>query len=210
MSSSWGNWARSIIYSHEHSTTALSVLPIFMLSFHFYGYICSHPTTAWKIMKSWAGQSCCYSCLIVLCHLKTYNLNDVACYVNKKVDVSHFVLFLQGCSNWNFYPFSSHTPVTPTFMYIYMYILCSSCPSAHLSDRGCFADRGLQSCWRIRDSLGSVLTVIPYCTTGSDFVGCFSGHIIILTKNSAAQGIVRGHPAQGRYLLFFCFFTLIP
>lgn len=69
-----------------------------------------------------------------------------------------------------------------------MYILYSSCPSAHLSVRGCLANnRGLQNCWRIRDSLGLMFTGIPYCTTtGRGFVVYFSGHISVLTKNSAA------------------------
>lgn len=187
------------------------------LSSHFYDEICSHPTTVLKNidMTSWAGQSCCYSCLIQCIFIWRPRIWMMLLFMWTRILILLILfLFLSPRLLWDFSPFSSCTPAPPTHIYIYMYILCSSCPSAPLclSGDALQTTGGLQICWRIGDSLSSMFTVIPYCTTGRDFVGFFLGHILsVLIKNSAARewwGVIR---AEGRYLFLFCFFfSLIP
>lgn len=67
----------------------------------------------------------------------------------------YFFFSLWGCSELSI-PSPHHAPQslphTHTYIYIYididMYILCSSCPSTHLSVKGCFANN-----WRSADLL---------------------------------------------------------
>lgn len=200
MPSSWDIWARSTVCSCKRAHTALSVLPNFMSPFLIYYWCCSQPSVVFnsngikyrlRLLLLW--QARIWMVLLVL-SLKSWLLP------------SWFQFCLQGSTNWAFL-LSSLT--SPSYICICVCFFVLFCPPAHLClSRNAFQTAGgLKIYQRVRESLSSMFTVIPYLITAGRFY--FSGYIFrVFTKNSRVSGWGKVFTAGRRKLFSTCFIVV--
>lgn len=131
----------------------------------------------------------------------------------KKVDFYHsvFISPSKAALTELSLPPALPTPVPPTHIYIYMYVLCGFCPSAYLCLCQGMPCKQLEV-WRSgeeSDSLTSMFTIILYHTTAGR-VFFFRMYIQCFNKKYWVKGIVRSLQGWGeRFVLFLfccCFF----